>query len=239
MQQLDLAIEQRLDAQIGDFAGPGWVPIIDVFRQMYAGLLNRLYLHGPAGTGKSHFLAAACETYQQSGRSAIQVSLQELIQAPVDALMALEGFQLVALDDLEIIQSSQPWQKAVFHLLNRSASGETQLIFASRLAPALLELKLPDLRSRLGQAACFAVPDGQAAEDRQAMLQAIIRRRGLLLDDRLVSHLVTHGPIATNALLGLLDQIASELHSRRRKLGTTEIRHLMDTIEQARSQAQP
>lgn len=233
MQQLDLAIEPRLDAQIGDFAGPGWVPIIDALRQMYAGLLNRLYIHGGAGTGKSHLLAAACETYRQSGRSAIQISLRELIAAPVDALAALEAFQLVALDDLEVIEGALIWQKAIFNLLNRSASGQTQLIFASRQPAAQLTLQLPDLRSRLGQAASFPIPDGEDAADREALLRAVLQRRGLMLDERLVMHLLTYGPTTPGHLLKSLDQIAHELHLMRRKPGIAQLRSLQELIEQS------
>ena len=99
MRQLSLSIDERPDARIGDFAGPSWISIIDAVRQLHAHLIARLYIHGPADSGKSHLLSAICESYQDMNCTAIQVSLLELLDAPTEALSALESFDLVALDD--------------------------------------------------------------------------------------------------------------------------------------------
>ena len=57
MRQLQLDIEPQLDARISDFSGPGWGHVIDAIRQLHAGLINRFYVYGGAGTGKSHLLS--------------------------------------------------------------------------------------------------------------------------------------------------------------------------------------
>jgi DnaA family protein len=76
MRQLQLDIEPQLDARISDFlqAGMG-ACIIDAIRQLHAGLMNRFYVYGGAGSGKSHLLSAICDSYLDVGKSAIQVSL--------------------------------------------------------------------------------------------------------------------------------------------------------------------
>ena len=51
MRQLQLDIEPQLDARISDFSGPGWGPVIDAIRQLHAGLMNRFYVYGGAGSG--------------------------------------------------------------------------------------------------------------------------------------------------------------------------------------------
>ena len=90
LRQLNLAIDARPDASLADFTGPGWMPVIDAVRQLHVGLLPRFYVHGPTGSGKSHFLSAVCQSFEDLGRSAIQVSLRELIEAPTEALTSLE-----------------------------------------------------------------------------------------------------------------------------------------------------
>jgi DnaA family protein len=120
MRQLNLAIDVRSDARISDFAGPGWASVIDAMRQLHVGLLSRCFIHGVADTGKTHLLSALCESYLDMGRTAIQVSLIELVNAPTEVLQALESFDLVALDDLDAIVGMPHWEEAIYHLINRS-----------------------------------------------------------------------------------------------------------------------
>ena len=86
MRQLQLDIEPQLDARISDFSGPGWGPIVDAIRQLHTGLVNRFYVYGGAGTGKSHLLSAICDSYLELNRPAIKVSLLELLDAPIEAI---------------------------------------------------------------------------------------------------------------------------------------------------------
>lgn len=231
MRQLSLSIDERPDARIGDFAGPSWVSIIDAVRQLHAHLIERLYIHGPADSGKSHLLSAICESYQDMNCSAIQVSLLELLDAPTEALSALESFDLVALDDLEAIRGVPHWQEAIFHLINRSSLGEGQLIFASRLAPSELKLELPDLRSRLAQAAVFKVPSGDRLDDRRALLHAVMKRRGWQFDAQIVEHLLYHGPNEAGRMLKLLSHIEEMFQGQRRKPSASLIRQVFAIID--------
>ncbi|RYY80499.1 MAG: DnaA regulatory inactivator Hda [Moraxellaceae bacterium] len=232
MRQISLNIEPHLDAQISDFEGPGWKPVIDTARQMHLGLLNRFYLYGEAGTGKSHILTAICESYLDMQRSAIKVSLLDLLDAPIDAITSLENYDLVALDDIETISGVIHWQRAIFHLINSSGEGGGQLIFSSRLAPTELRFELPDLQSRLTQAVSLKVPDGSNIADRTALVEAVLKRRGLIFDAQIVEYLIHHGPHKSAALLKTVDQLDALLHGDRRKLANSTRRQIFALIDE-------
>ena len=179
MRQLQLDIEPQLDARISDFSGPGWGHVVDAVRQLHAGLVNRFYIYGGAGSGKSHLLSAICDSYLEIGKSAIKVSLLELLDAPIEAITSLERYDLVALDDIEAISGVPHWQRAVFHLINYNNEVGGQLVFSSRVAPIELKLELPDLQSRLTQAVSVKVPNGSLYADREALVLSTVARRGL------------------------------------------------------------
>ena len=179
MRQLQLDIEPQLDARISDFSGPGWGPVIDAIRQLHTGLMDRFYIYGGTGRGKSHLLSAICDSYWEIGKTAIKVSLLELLDAPIEAITSLERYDLVALDDIEAISGVPHWQKAVFHLINNNNEGGGQLVFSSRVAPIELKLELPDLQSRLTQAVSVKVPAGHSHADRQALLNSVLVRRNI------------------------------------------------------------
>ena len=230
--QMSLPIDPSADAWLSDFAGPSWMSLIDLVRQLHTGLIDRLYIHAGPYTGKTHLLSAICGSFVEMGQTAIQVSLTELLNAPTESLAALEFFDLVALDDLEVIQGNPAWEEAIFHLINRSMQGEVKLIFASRLPPQGLSLKLPDLASRLLQATVFRMPETLQQADRQAVLEAVLERRGWQLDARIVNYLLVHGPSRPGLLLKILDEVGERFERQRRRPSPSFIRQTLQFIEE-------
>jgi len=234
MRQLQLDIEPQLDARISDFSGPGWGHVIDAVRQLHAGLMNRFYVYGGAGTGKSHLLSAICDSYLEIGKSAIQVSLLELLDAPIEAISALDQYDLVALDDIEAISGVPHWQKAVFHLINYNNEGGGQLVFSSRFAPIELKLELPDLQSRLTQAVSVKVPSGSLFADRQALVSSVLGRKGIHLDEQVIDYLVLQGPHQTSVLLQTLEQLIQLLKGEKIKISNANLRQIYALIDEYR-----
>ena len=232
MRQLQLNIEPQLDARISDFSGPGWGPVIDGVRQLHAGLMNRFYLYGGAGTGKSHLLTAICDSYLEVGKSAIKVSLLELLDAPIEAITSLEMYDLVALDDIEAISGVPHWQKAVFHLINNNNDGGGQLVFSSRFAPIELKLELPDLQSRLTQAVSVRVPSGQSYADRLALFTSVMERKGVHFDPQIIDYLLMYGPTQTSTLLQSLEQLEKMLQGEKVKLSNATIKQIYALIDE-------
>ncbi|MFV5489992.1 DnaA regulatory inactivator Hda [Acinetobacter sp. ASP199] len=234
MRQLQLDIEPQLDARISDFSGPGWGHVIDAVRQLHAGLINRFYVYGSAGTGKSHLLSAICDSYLEVGKTAIQVSLLELLDAPTEAITSLDRYDLVALDDIEAISGVPHWQKAVFHLINYNNEGGGQLVFSSRFAPIELKLELPDLQSRLTQAVSTRVPNGSLYADRFALVSSVLDRRGIHLDQQIFDYLLSHGPHQTSVLLQTLEQIIQLLKGEKLKVSNANLRQIYALIDEYR-----
>lgn len=234
MRQLQLDIEPQLDARISDFSGPGWGPVIDAVRQLHAGLMNRFYIYGGAGTGKSHLLSAICDSYLEIGKSAIKVSLLELLDAPIEAITSLESYDLVALDDIEAISGVPHWQKAVFHLINNNNEGGGQLVFSSRFAPIELKLELPDLQSRLTQAVSVKVPSGNSYADRQSLLHSVLERRGVHFDPQITEYMLLYGPHQTSTLLQSVEQLEKLLKGEKTKLSHSTLRQIYALIDEYR-----
>ncbi|KGT48599.1 MULTISPECIES: DnaA regulatory inactivator Hda [Acinetobacter] len=234
MRQLQLDIEPQLDARISDFSGPGWGHVIDAIRQLHAGLIKQFYVYGGAGTGKSHLLSAICDSYLEVGKTAIQVSLLELLDAPTEAITSLDRYDLVALDDIEAISGVPHWQKAVFHLINNNNEGGGQLVFSSRVAPIELKLELPDLQSRLTQAVSTRVPNGSLYADRFALVTSVLDRRGIHLDQQILDYLLNHGPHQTSVLLQTLEQIIQLLKGEKLKVSNANLRQIYALIDEYR-----
>lgn len=122
---------------------------------------HALALFGPAGSGKSHLLAAFALHHGQDRVAIMAASALTAEMVPE----LVKRAQVVAVDDLDHLAH----EDALFHLWNLTKETGRWLLLAGREAPARQKVRLPDLRSRL--AATPAV--GIGAPD-EALLAAVL-----------------------------------------------------------------
>ena len=165
-----------------------------------------LYLAGPAGSGKTHLLLAACAQAGEVGRRAAYLPLASFAGALTQALPSQEGADLVCLDGLEAIAGHRADEEALFHFHNRARAGGTLLMYAARGNPASLGLCLPDLVTRLGQCTRLSL---EALDDdgRRELLRQRASRRGLLLEDAVLDYLMRRSERDLASLTALLDRL--------------------------------
>lgn len=176
-----------------------------------------LYLVGPAGTGKTHLSLALCAATEQAGRRAAYLPLVAASGRLREALEALEGNDVLALDGLEAIAGNRDDEVALFDFHNRARSAGLNVLYSAREIPDALGLCLPDLRSRLSQCARLVLP---AMEDatRAAVLRDRAQRRGLVLEEAAIDWLLTRTDRDLSRLLQLLDRLDRESLAAQRRI---------------------
>lgn len=128
---------------------------------------GRLVLSGPEGSGKTHL------THVWASRAGARiVSARDLRDEDVPDL----AHGPIAVEDVPEIAQDMAAQKALFHLYNLVLSEGHPLLLTGRLDPALWNLSLPDLQSRVQSAQHVALnpPD-------DALLAAVVTK---LFNDR-------------------------------------------------------
>ena len=184
-----------------------------------------LYLHGPAGCGKSHLLMAASQAAGEAGRSVQYLPLARLADRAA-AIRGMAGGSLLALDDLGAIAGEREAEHALFDLYNRARAEGAALLFAAEAAPAQLGLGLPDLRSRLGACTQFTLKPLEDAE-RRAVLKAQAGLRGIELDDHVLDWLFARHTRDLGALLDLLDRLDQASLAAQRRVTIPFLRNLL------------
>ncbi len=174
-----------------------------------------LYLFGPAGTGKTHLLQAACRAARQAGLAAVCLPLDHPGLEPA-ILDELEGWDHIALDGLDAIAGQAAWENALFHLYNRLRDARRSLVVAARATPGELGIQLPDLASRLAWGPAYRL---RALEERDCanLLRHSAQQRGLHLGEEVIAYLLKRCPREPDYLLKLLGRLdeATLAHKRR------------------------
>lgn len=174
-----------------------------------------IYIYGPPDTGKSHLLQAACH---RAGSAALYLPLSELTAySPEEVLQGIENMNLVCLDDIDAVLGVEDWELALFHFYNRARQAGCRLLITGNAAPRVLQVDLPDLRSRLSWGAVYRL---KVADDetRQEILCFRAARRGMHMPPEVAGYIVKRAPRGLGQLLDLLAELDAASLTEKRPL---------------------
>jgi len=223
--QLPLALryppDQRFDRFVG--APPGG---LEQLRGLATAPGDWVFLVGAAGTGKTHLCLSLCAAAEQAGQRAAYLPVAAAGGRLGDALEALQGNDVIALDGLEALAGDHPGQVALFDFHNRARATSCNVVYTARATPDALALTLPDLRSRLGQCSRITL---QPLDDegRGALLRERARGRGLVLEEPVIEWMLAHVERDPGTLTAVLDRLDRESLAAQRKVTVPFLRRVM------------
>ena len=225
--QLPLALRYPPDQRLENFiaAPPGAIAQLHELAQARGA--DWLYLAGATGTGKTHLALALCAAAQQAGRRSAYLPLMAASGRLHDALDALEGNDVVALDGLEAIAGRRDDEVALFDFHNRARNAGLNLLYAAREAPDALDRARPDLGSRVSQNARIRWHTLEDAS-RAVVLRDRAQRRGLVLEETAIDWMLSRTDRNLASLVALLDRLDRESLAAQRRITVPFLRQVMD-----------
>jgi len=227
MRQLPLGVRLK-DAAVFEtyFAGPN-VGAVAHLRSLSDGSgTGGVWLWGPAGSGKTHLLQAACRATDESGRAAVYLPLEALAEHGAAPFDGWGDRDLVAVDDLDAIAGQPALERALFRLYNDLHEQGGHLLVTSLAAPAEVSVELADLRSRLAAGATYRL----RRLDDEACVEALRMRaahRGLDLPPETARFLMRRLPRDMASLCGWLERLDHASLAAQRRLTVPFVRGVL------------
>lgn len=218
LEQLTLGFRLRDDATFASFLPTGNEEILSAVINNVRGIGDPfIYLWGPLASGRSHLLQATCHAAPEFRQTAVYLPLEPPQTLRADLFNGLENVDLVCIDDLEQIAGDALWEEKLFHLFNRLRANNKRLIIAAAAAPISLNIKLPDLKSRLSWGVTYHL---HVLDDEQKLAALKLRAqcRGLDLEPAVGKFLLRRCGRNMVELFNVLEQLDEASLAEQRRL---------------------
>ena len=224
MRQLPLGVQLGVSLRFETFHAGANAEAVAALAELADGARRApLWLYGPAGSGRSHLMQAACARAGARGLTAAWLPLRAVRAEGPGLLAGFERLDLVALDDVDAVAGTAGWERALFTLYNELLERHGRLAVAANAAPAALAFTLPDLASRYAAAEVHRLLPLDEAEQAEA-LRRRAKHRGLELPEETLTYLTRRAPRDFAALCRLLDELDLESLATRRRLTVPFVR---------------
>ena len=184
-----------------------------------------LYLWGDRGVGKTHLLHAACDAFARAGGSAIVVDGAQRQYLHPEMLQGLEGVGLVCVDEVGAFAGDDAWEESLLHLYNQ-LQGSSHVVFAASDAPTQINIRLPDLSSRLAACEAYRIQELPAAVRGEWLRQAA-HRRGFDLAPGVCEYILNRAPRDLPSLGRILATLDAASLSEQRLVTQPFVRQVM------------
>ena len=207
--QIPLPLGQAPKPDLENFARGENGLIVDIIAELInSDKTRQVFLWGPAQSGKSHLLLAVHRQWLEAGRRSFYASLDGTTLTS-GLLDAVEGYDLIALDDIDCIAGQPSWEQSLFNLINFAREEQGKIVFSAATAPSSQMWGLADLVSRLSWGPVLKLTALSEADVRTAMMVSA-EQRGMKLDQEAIDFLLKRYSRDASSLLQAIDVLDRE-----------------------------
>lgn len=204
--QMILGVQLPQSATLDAFVGETNAHVRAAVEQIVDGRSERLFLHGPAASGKTHLLQAACRAAGDAGDRSVYVPLAQVAEQAESLLAGLQDMDCVCIDDVAAIAGDRDAEIALLSLTDGLRAHGGRLLAADRQPPRDIGLTLPDLASRLAWGGAVSANELDD-DDKLDLLVERAAQRGMELPSATARWLLRHGERDVPALMAALDTL--------------------------------
>ena len=188
-----------------------------------------IYCFGGESVGVSHLLQAVCLEAENEKFSVICLDCAEIVaQEPSLVLEAIEGMDVICMDNFDALALDRRWQEPLFYFINKlKLNLNSRLLIGSKKAISQLTFDLNDLLSRLQSAIVFNLKSLDD-EEKKALLMFRANRLGLDMTSEVATYIYNRSSRNLNDLMTLLDRLDKQALISQRRLSIPWIKSILD-----------
>ena len=187
---------------------------------------RQYFLWGSAQSGKTHLLQAVCNHLAHADLRAVFLPMQEFGASDPNLLNDLQLLDVVCIDDIDCVLGNAEWERALFRIINDMWLDNKCLVISASCKPADLNIRLPDLASRLAGGLVYRL-SGLTDEQKRVAIRLHAEARGLEVSPEVCSYLLRHCPRELQKLVELIDKLDKYSLALQRKITVPFVRSVL------------
>lgn len=224
--QLPLPIHQIDEDTFDNFYAANSEVLLESLKRNFTDVQQPFfYIWGGKSSGKSHLLKAVSNYFLLNQQTSSYIPLTKARYFSPLVLDNAEFLNVICLDDIQAIAGDDEWELAIFNLFNQireqqglfSDGRKTLLLISADCPSHQLNIKLPDLRSRLSWGEVYQLVD-LTDEQKCHILQQNAYQKGLELSDEVAHFLLKKLGTDLQELSKILDKLDLASLQAQRKL---------------------
>ena len=196
--------------------------IVENIKNIFDSQNNQIYIWGDKSFGKSHLLYAACNYFGEKNKKCVYLPLSENKKFEPDILDGFDNYDLVCIDNIDIIFQKEDWEYSFFVLINKTLDKSKKIIFTSSSSLALNNINLKDFHSRLSSSLIFMInsPNDTTKEN---ILKRVILEKEYNINVDICEYLLKRKDRDIDSLLKIIDKIGNYSLSTNKKIGKNNL----------------
>ncbi len=233
--QLSLPIHQVNDETLNNFYSEDSAVLLDSLRKNFMQVEQPFfYIWGKGNCGKSHLLKAINNHFLVEQRNASYIPLEKSQYFSPVVLENADLLDVICLDDIQLIAGDNEWEEALFDLFNQireqqldnQQKRKTLLLISADCPPNQLNIKLPDLRSRLTWGEVYQLKN-LTDEQKCKILQQRAYQKGLELSNEVANFLLKRLDRNLNSLIDTLEKLDQASLQAQRKITVPFVKDIL------------
>ena len=196
--------------------------IVENIKNIFDSQNNQIYIWGDKSFGKSHLLYAACNYFSEKNKKCVYLPLSENKKFEPDILDGFDNYDLVCIDNIDLIFQKEDWEYSFFVLINKILDKSKKIIFTSSSSLALNNINLKDFHSRLSSSLIFMInsPNDTTKEN---ILKRVILEKEYNINIDICEYLLKRKDRDIDSLLKIIDKIGNYSLSTNKKIGKNNL----------------
>ena len=196
--------------------------IVENIKNIFDNQNNQIYIWGDKSFGKSHLLYAACNYFGEKNKKCVYLPLSENKKFEPDILDGFDNYDLVCIDNIDLIFQKEDWEYSFFVLINKTLDKSKKIIFTSSSSLALNNINLKDFHSRLSSSLIFMInsPNDTTKEN---ILKRVILEKEYNINIDICEYLLKRKDRDIDSLLKIIDKIGNYSLSTNKKIGKNNL----------------
>jgi chromosomal replication initiator protein len=205
----------------------GYLPHIQKFSDptLELGTFNPVFIHGPAGSGKTHLLHGLGHQFKSMGLKVLYTRAQSFTEHVVSAIRCGEmrkfrevyrNIDVLLLDDVQVFSRKNATQEELHHTFNALHLDGKQMVMTGNIPPSEMEFIEPRLISRFEWGICLGI-DSLEGDELRDMIFRKAMSYDFPMDDKLASYLIEQFTSSPKAVARALEALVLRTHLSRSK----------------------